>query len=319
MQMEKIKFRIGDPAHLETELKGMLEKQLILIGRYCTLAPEKPGEAVHEIRRCFKRSRAILRLIRDATGYAAYFRENRNMRDLHRRLTPAREADVFCQTLRDLRKNHHELLGDDWFLKVIDDVRDQARTELNQLLRDDTLEQISANVERSAERIGHYHLRGEGFAVIDGGLKRIYRQGQRLTHRAFFTQPDDMTLHNLRKRAKYLQYQVTLLRPLYPKLLKATAKSLQQLTDTLGNYNDRAEAKEKLPALVDGSNGSGGKLEVLFGRLTAEQEVLRGEARHLAQKIYAEKPGQFTGRIRTYWETHARERAENTEPIKTER
>ena len=304
--MVKKKFRIKTLAHLDSELIGLLEQQLLLISQICMTEPDSHGKSVHRIRRSFKKSRAILRLLRDAIGYAAYYRENRALRDLHRKFSAARESNVLIHTLNDLRKNYPDLLGDEWYTKVIANAKEQHEAQLRAIHESATLKVTRENVEKSMVRIEQYRAKREGFDVIEGGLNRIYRQGQTLAHKAHTNNGDVTLLHNFRKRSKYLQYQVTMLRPLYPVLLKATAKSLRQLTDTLGYYNDYHLAKEKIPAMIRNTSSALKKPELLFNKLTEEQQDMLKEIRPLAYKLYAEPADQFTGRIRTYWEEHMR-------------
>src|ERR1700683_1806158 len=60
-------------------------------------------EAVHEVRKHFKRIRAVLRLVRGELGEQIYHRENICFRDAGRPLTEIRDARVLLETLEQLR------------------------------------------------------------------------------------------------------------------------------------------------------------------------------------------------------------------------
>jgi CHAD domain-containing protein len=305
--MKKSEFRIVFSPDPGRDLKGLLEQQLMLVSRHAAALPENPGESIHNIRRAFKRSRAILRLLRDSMGYAAWYRENRNIRDMHRLLSPAREINVFRHTLKHFTGNNTRLPGEKWFLYVAEETRVHQKNVLSALIENNTAEAIRLNVEKSAERIGHYPLSGEGFGSVEKGLARTYRQGRKLTRVVVGTDATPHELHELRKRANNLQHQVTLFRPVFPPVMKAASKALKNLTDLLGEYNDLQQASEKLPALIDDSEAAQRKLEQLLEQIKGEQDELHKKAGHQAQKIYAEPAGQFTARIRTYWEAWAEE------------
>lgn len=300
--MQKSEFRIGFSPDPGRDLKGLLEQQLMLVSRHCTAMSENPGESVHAIRRAFKRSRAILRLIRDAMGYAAWYRENRNIREMHQMLSPVRETNVFRHTLTHLTEKYPRLPGEEWFLNVTEEASMHHKTALSAIIENNTAEVIRLNVEKSAERIGHYRLTGEGFGIVEKGLARTYRQGRKHTGKVFSSSATPGELHELRKRANNLHHQVTLFRPVFPSMMKATSKTLNRLTDTLGEYNDLQHAREKLPAIINDSAAAQRKLEQLLEQITKEQESLQMKARLQAQKIYAEPAGQFTASIRAYWE-----------------
>src|ERR1700690_4419144 len=61
-------------------------------------------EAVHEARKCLKKVRAALRLVRDELGGPAYRRENFALRDAARPLTEVRDATMLVETLERLIK-----------------------------------------------------------------------------------------------------------------------------------------------------------------------------------------------------------------------
>src|SRR4030095_12488027 len=65
---------------------------------------ENPPETVHELRKRLKKMRAVLRLVRDELGEEVFDRENGVLRDLGRKLSPARDATVRVSALDLLRK-----------------------------------------------------------------------------------------------------------------------------------------------------------------------------------------------------------------------
>src|SRR5207247_1571238 len=66
-------------------------------------APDGPGdEAVHEARKCFKKIRAVLRLVRPEIGEVVYERENTWFRDAGRPLTEVRDAKILVESLDKL-------------------------------------------------------------------------------------------------------------------------------------------------------------------------------------------------------------------------
>src|SRR5258708_15900424 len=91
----------GEP--LGEGLRRLLLQQLqIAIGLLA-----KPGdsfdEAIHEVRKCFKRSRSLLRLVRAVIG-DAYRAEDRRLRAAGRSLSEVRDAQVLIETLAHLRR-----------------------------------------------------------------------------------------------------------------------------------------------------------------------------------------------------------------------
>src|SRR5436190_20379458 len=64
--------------------------------------PEPRDEALHEARKCFKKVRAMLRLVRPKIGTKMYRGENLCIRDAARPLTEVRDAKILIETLDSL-------------------------------------------------------------------------------------------------------------------------------------------------------------------------------------------------------------------------
>jgi CHAD domain-containing protein len=73
-------------------------------------ADDAESEAVHEVRKCFKKARAALRLARDDLGEDVYRQENACFRDAARPLTEVRDAEVMLETWDDLLRRSPDLL-----------------------------------------------------------------------------------------------------------------------------------------------------------------------------------------------------------------
>src|SRR5262249_36409668 len=65
-------------------------------------------EAVHEARKCFKKIRAVLRLVKPAIARKDYRRENVCFRDAGRPLTEVRDAKILVETLDKLAEHFKE-------------------------------------------------------------------------------------------------------------------------------------------------------------------------------------------------------------------
>lgn len=303
--MTEVKLRIGKSTDLKAEMINVLHDQLSFIMQTCDQMHEAEGGSVHLIRRSFKKSRAVLRLIRDSIGYSAYFRENRNLRDMHRLLSGAREANVFIQTLDTVVEIQPSFQDRDWFKKAKKESVIHHERELELLLSQDIPGIIQENVRLTYDRIPGYHFRGAGFEIIRPGLMRIYRQGRK--QKACFFEPEvsAWALHEFRKKAKYLYYQLELLRPSFPRMLKATSKILDEITELLGNYNDYYEAKEKLEALIPHTRSAQNEAEAFYELLDSRQTEIISKTKQLTEQLYAETPEAFTSRLQVYWESWA--------------
>jgi hypothetical protein len=76
-------------------------------------------EAVHNARKCMKKIRALLRLVRKGIDPAVHKRENAYYRDISRHLSELRDSAVKIETLKDFIKAwiHEFLRNEDLFNK----------------------------------------------------------------------------------------------------------------------------------------------------------------------------------------------------------
>ena len=72
----KPRFELDLSQNVKQNVLRMIHEQYDQIIFFCNARNVDPDKSVHEIRKSFKRLRAILRLIRDAIGYSTYYREN---------------------------------------------------------------------------------------------------------------------------------------------------------------------------------------------------------------------------------------------------
>src|SRR5262245_6353288 len=95
----KLKKNESAGAGMRRVVREEIDQALELVKK----GPADPETAVHELRKHFKRLRAVLRLVRDELGEEVFGREDGALRDLGRRLAPAREASIRVSALERLR------------------------------------------------------------------------------------------------------------------------------------------------------------------------------------------------------------------------
>jgi CHAD domain-containing protein len=264
--------------------------------------PGDPHTAIHEIRKTIKRIRALLKMIRDETGYSQYFRENRFYRDLARRMAPVRDRYVLLQSVRSLEA-HNPGLFDKLEVKPIQDqLKARVETEMSIFKgRVGGFERLTDDLKQARGRLDHFIQLRNGFDSIRKGMKRVYRKGLRSQGRL-----EDETsmaeLHEYRKCCRYLQFQVEMIHPIYPRLLKAYATSIDHHTEQLGTIRDL----QRLECILHQSSGS-----LSPNSLSKLQKVIEAQCSDTmaglfgkSRLIFPESPAAFMKRIRSYWNAH---------------
>lgn len=252
-----------------------------------------PARAVHEARKDMKKLRSLLRLVRDDLGKRRYRAENERYRDAARLLAGARDAEVKLATLAALRERYPDEAPAAGLERTLRAERDRIAADGDALAA--RMEQAAQAIEAGA--IDDWQLDGDGFDLVAAGLERAYARG-RDRMRAVREDPTDEAIHEWRKRAKDLWYDLRLLRDAWPGPLKAAASEAHELTELLGDHHDLSVLAAAATAGRDGEPDAGAIVELARRR----QDELLAAALLLGDRIYAEKPARFRRRIGRYWE-----------------
>jgi CYTH domain-containing protein/CHAD domain-containing protein len=253
--------------------------------------------AIHSARKEMKKLRAVLRLIREDLGENRFRRENRRYRDIGRLLGPSRDFEVKLETLNAL----HEHFADEFpssatlpWRRVLERERDQLFGAGNgeaqrQIMR------AQIEVREGRDAIFGLSVDACSWELFEPGLLRSYREGRKAMRKAL-SAPGSGAVHEWRKRAKDLWYQLRILRNVWPELLEPTADQAHDLSDLLGAHHDLAVLARDLEDR-DGIENR----EAIAAMIERRQSELLDCARDLGRRLYAEKPKAFRRRLRLYW------------------
>jgi CHAD domain-containing protein len=246
-----------------------------------------PHAAVHDARKASKRVRAVARLLRPSVGSRTFRKLNTRARDAARLLAPDRDARVVQRAFDDLVATANDPA-----------VYEALRGRVAVPAPPPDPQRLAAAAEAlDALRSHTQRLRidDRGWAAVGPGLEAVYRKGARaLTAAAGKTSAT--RLHEWRKEAKYLWHATQLLTPAWPAVLEPLAEQIHALSDLLGDDHD-LEVMAAVTAAA-GHPTPSGWAELVEHR----HDELRAAAFSLGLRIYAERPGAFAGRVRSYYE-----------------
>jgi hypothetical protein len=135
----------------------------------------------------------------------------------------------------------------------------------------------------------------EDWKPVYRSLRDTYREGRRCA-RYNARHASGPTLHEWRKRAKYLRSQLELIAPVQHASVEAMSAKLHELSDDLGEEHD-------LAVLGELAHRSGRQLGrktdcALQKAIDKRRRKMRKRALAVGLPIYAEKPGHFETRLR---------------------
>jgi CHAD domain-containing protein len=265
-------------------------------------------EAVHSARKELKKTRATLRLLRDALGDAVYRRENAALRDAARPLSEVRDAKVLLDTLDMIVERYGASASALQLAGLRRALRwEYVATRRRILQRPAALQPQRDALRRIYERSARWPVGHHGWSVVGAGLKRVYREGRKVfaTSRA---DPSPETLHEWRKQVKYLWHQLQVLKPLRSGAIGKRADEAHKLADYLGDHHDLSVLRTKVTHRGDDVFRDvewRGALLTLIDRYRAR---LQDKAFVLGRRLYEKKPRVLAARFRQYWRDWHRKR-----------
>jgi CHAD domain-containing protein len=255
---------------------------------------------VHEMRKHLKKARGALRLARKEIGRGLFREQDRCLRDVARLTSEIRDAEVRLQTVRRLQNAKHRRKHRDYpkletmltlelenFITAFAEWQTQGVSMLNQ-----ALEQVEL------WSIDHFTCKQ---------LRRAVQASYKCARGALDcanAQATAENFHKFRTKAKTLWYQLRILRPVNPAVLKTLADDLDSLGDLLGHAHDLSFLGQRLRR-EHGKSEWHRESQKLLAIIEVSQEDLQRGAAELAGHFFAERPRAFGSRLAgwlTDWE-----------------
>lgn len=265
---------------------------------YLNLNTRNKDRAIHQARVCFKKIRAVTRLVRSELGEEVYKQENLEYRDAGRRLSAVRDTVVVARALDDVSDEFGKQLEDAdirWLRKRL--LKSKAKQQLD---RKRVLSEVAETVSAARRRVDMWPIDRDGFEALRPGLQRIYKRGL-VSFTIISSEPSTERLHEWRKQVKYLWYHVCVLNPVWPNMLDVLGSELNTLADHLSGEHDLALLKTTALEHVQDPDDVA-RIEPLLQLIDGRRAELQEKASALGARLYAEKPKLFAGRLQRYWE-----------------
>jgi len=257
--------------------------------------------AIHDARRCLKRLRALLRLVRPGLADAAYKREAERLAGTGKLLSGARDLFVMQQTLAKLEDRFGAMPngGADRLRKLL--AQGHARSRRSGT---DARRQALQRLDQARRLFTGKAAGGIELEHVVDGLEATYRKVRKAFRRAY-KEPSDETFHAWRKKVQQHWRHMSLLSHGWPEAMSARASEAKELSRLLGEDHDYsvllAFAGEPGSSRLEGTD-----LEALAERCRACQADLRAQAKPRGERLFAEQPDDLKERVTLYWTSAGR-------------
>ena len=255
---------------------------------------ETDDTPVHQIRKYLKKARAALRLVRKEIGRSAFRQQDHWLRDAGRLISEVRDAEVRLETVRQLqsikprrgrapyaRLEQMLTLELENFVAAFAEWQSQTLPLLQQ-----------ARIATETWTVAHFDAR-----QLRRAVQASYKRARSSLHAAR-KDPVPKCFHEFRTTAKVLSYQLRILRPINPVVLRNLADELKAVGELLGRAHDLTFLEERLRR--DDSNRDTAwhrESEKLLAVLEVSQSDLHRAAADLAERFFAERARDFGARI----------------------
>ncbi len=233
-------------------LADYISKARVLLKR--SAVPDE--DAVHDIRVLMKKGRAVLKLTGPFIESELHDKDFQSLRKVGQIMSDWRDTSVHRKILKELKKDLPGIF-----------VRLSANEKIAALIRkpdtitvpDETMKRDIDEIEDLLTKTG-YRIRFHQMQKIDPALLLARLELSYETVRNIYlgcrsvTKPEKV--HEFRKRAKDLLYQVYFFRPLNPSAVKSFEKRLDRMTVNLGRYNDLYQLLKTLGYVYPYTSGS---------------------------------------------------------------
>ena len=190
---------------------------------------KKPNDTpVHETRKHLKKTRAALRLVRKEIGRGLFKQQDRCLRDVGRLTSEIRDAEVRLQTVRQLQEvtQRHRR-------STYGKLEAMLTMELGNFMAAFAEWQTQAVplLEQAGSAIDHWTLDQLNSKQLCGAVQASYKQARRTLAKTT-ANPTTENFHAFRSRAKTLWYQLRILRPINPVVLKNLSDDMHSLGES---------------------------------------------------------------------------------------
>src|SRR5215471_9388367 len=258
---------------------------------------EASDTPVHDVRKHLKKARAAVRLVRKEIGRGLFREQDHCLRDVGRLTSEIRDAEVRLATVRELqgltrhrRRSNYAQLEGMLMLELENFMAAFAEWQTQAL---PMLKQAHASVDC-------WPLDQFSCKQLRRAVQRSYKEARRSLATAHGT-PTAENFHRFRTRAKRLWYELRVLRPINPVVLRNLSDDLRSLGNLLGRAHDLSFLGDRLRC-DDRQSAWEREGHRLLALIEVSQGDLQRGAGELAEHFFAERPRDFGARLATWLE-----------------
>lgn len=272
-------------------------RQAHKINYFCAVENIPANQTVHELRRSFKRLRALLRFFNEISDSQAVIIQH-DIRNFGKLLAPLRESAVNVD-LFDKEVSGNQLIPE----RKIRNAREMLVQKNKQMVErgfwennlHNTISTFFGDFESTlTAKSQELPVRSQFYHEICQSYLKSY-----VIYRQLPADPHPEELHELRKKLKRLWYQLDFIRFLHPRYCKLKTDQLNKITDQLGDDHDLHIFSEDLK--VEGYGFDQEELRILANLTDHLRELNQLKLQPRLKQFFASAPGEFEQKMERFF------------------
>jgi CHAD domain-containing protein len=256
---------------------------------------------VHETRKSLKRIRALLRLVRSGLAAEDWRRENADLRDIARLLSPLRDRDVARAVLlgRDLGDDAQTRKATAWLAAQLEAAHAGSKAAP---ARDpeDVVAQAVNRLKEARKRLDGIAVEGSLAQIAGAGLAMVQRKGREALALAE-ADPSEGNFHELRKAVQMAWRQAALLEPAWPEMQAVRVAAARAISQQLGEVQDLAIVGHAAETIEAEDDVSRRHLRHVHKACRRRQDEIAAKALPAARRLFAEPPKAMARTMAERW------------------
>jgi CHAD domain-containing protein len=290
-------FRLRSNESIADGLRRLAREELRSISKHLDGAAPPPDDAIHEIRKSVKKTRAILQVVSADNG-RGLAKSAKRLHAINRRLSALRDADVMLETLNTLRTKDRRILNGRCFARVRRLLSSHRKSVTKAARRKGTWRRVDQGARKIWRDARQWKPKHRQFGSLAASIRLAHQRGRKAMARARKRQrPADF--HEWRKQIKTLWYDLRLVERSSPRV-RRDVKALHRAEEWLGNDHNVVVLCDELSK--DGRKGES-RIDLDRVRLAGDryQQQLRTRALASTKHIYARAARGYANSIRNEW------------------
>ena len=214
-------------------LKRIVAEQLQLAIWELSADQGTRDHAVHEARKCLKKSRSAMRFFQNNLG-KQYEQLNAALRDAGRKLSPVRDSQALIEMFDEVNDKYRDDLGDSSLVSIRDGLVKRNKSLTRDFQQKRTRGAVLKLLRTFARRVDKWKVNECDLLALSKSFARTIRRNQQACQTAHAELRPE-SFHEWRKRAKDLRYHLNLVSEAWPEVLDGYAAAAKDLESKLGD------------------------------------------------------------------------------------